>query len=126
MMRNVVVALTAMALLAVPVTADEVVGVSGQCYGADGNGGEGNVSVDPDDPASATTEDDIVGAAMAAAQLAQGTAATMSPGSSCTAEYEDDAQHDYVAVRAGGQEVCYAGTLVTDGSCPDSTPGYDS
>ncbi|HEV8360117.1 MAG TPA: hypothetical protein VGR28_06655 [Candidatus Thermoplasmatota archaeon] len=102
-------------------------GASGQCFDTAGNGGSDwtRVTVDSDDPDVATVQPlTVTGALGAASQFGMGNVATPgSLGGACTnADTLDYVEAD-AGVDATTVQVCYQGTIVTDGSCPTVPPG---
>lgn len=111
-------------LTALPAAADVIgVGASGQCYDAQGNGGQDEVRValDSHDPTAAqVTLLSGTGAAAGVVELAT------SENQHCT----NDDTYDYVeaGARAGdvAAQVCYDGAVLIDGSCPTTPAGPGS
>lgn len=125
MKRTILAVLLAMSMIAVTAPtamAADVAGASGSCHDGEGNGGDGHVAVtdDPDvstdglvdteDPENNPPEN---GVAAAVAELAVGLAENQDPAEACQSPGDDD----YIEAHVAGEQVCYDGEIVTDGSC---------
>lgn len=135
-MKHILILAVAATLLTIApvVGADDLAGVSGQCYASDGSGGEDHIAV-TDEPGADGMLDPVPGdggLTDALATFAAGSAEN-DPGSACTAEdcsqeeFDngacDKVREDYLEVHAAGNQVCYNGEVTTDGSCATRPTG---
>lgn len=133
MKRTLIAATLALSMIAMApaAMAAGTVGASGQCYDDDGSGGDGHVGVSEDGSADTNGLTDV-GADDPTPSVADGVLAAAndngdpSSGDVCT-EADDDhddedgtAGQDYIEVHAAGNQVCYNGSVQTDGSCATS------
>lgn len=127
MRRTPIVTLIAVSLLVwtVPTAAaDDLVGASGQCFDADGSGGNAHLAVtdDPDvertgladegDPGNNPPEGGAVDAVIALTD----DDGEPAEGNGCTSE--DEEKQDFLEAHVAGQQVCYDGDVNVDGGCP--------
>lgn len=110
-----------MTMIAPAAAAEDVAGASGQCFDDDGSGGDAHLAVNGsggvamDGLTDASPDDPTPGAADAVVALVDMNGDPAS-GNGCTSQ--DSSQQDYVEAHAGGQQVCYNGSVNTDGGCP--------
>lgn len=108
-------------MFSMPVSADSV-GLSGECYNADGTeGGQGSVSASANGVDDDLTVDEALSIANALAHFGTESANDRSTGNAC--KQSEESRADYLEVHAAGNQVCYRGTVVTDGSCPTTPSG---
>ncbi len=123
-LAKVLVGLIALAMVSMPVSAEEA-GLSGECYNEDGTeGGQGRVNVSATEQ-DLVTADEVISIANALAHFATQSVNDGSTGNACKqADTEDGVDRDdYLEVHAGPVQVCYKGTLLVDGSCPTAPSG---
>ncbi len=108
-LAKVLVGLIALAMLSMPVTADGV-GLSGECYNADGTeGGQGRVEVSADEQDLLTADEAI---SIANALVLFGANTADRPNQCKQPDSADGVDRDdYLEVHAGDVQVCYKGTL---------------
>jgi hypothetical protein len=125
-MRGILLGLGLVALMMAtvpPGTASTVdAGVSGQCYDTSGGGGqdEARVMFDSADPTGAQVI--APSGTGGAAGVAEGVMNVVSSGGSSMCPGSGYIEVD-AALDGSGAQLCYAGTLITDGSCPQTPPG---
>lgn len=127
MKRNlavVAVALSMIVLMVPSAAAEDAAGASGQCFDDDGSGGDAHLAVttdgevsrdglaDEENPENNPPEGGAVDALVALTD----DNGEPAEGNGCTSE--DAEQQDYLEVHAAGQQVCYNGDVVTNGTCP--------
>lgn len=127
MNRSLLVAAVALCMMMVTVpsaVADDVAGASGRCFDDDGSGGDAYLAVtdDPGVEQSGLADEENPennppeGGAVDALVALTDDNGEPTEGNGCTSD--DAEQQDHLEVHAGGQQVCYNGDVVTDGSCP--------
>ncbi len=111
-LAKVLVGLIALAMVSMPVSAEEA-GLSGECYNEDGTeGGQGRVNVNTDtQDVDGLTVDEALSIANALALFATN---TQNRPNQCAQDDTNDGlgggRHDYLEVHAGDAQVCYQGS----------------